>query len=219
MNDPVPTRRLLAMRARVRRAPLLVLALLALGAGCQPSVREQLPYQERIQVQRADKDTFFETDRSSPVVADKRSEFLPLAYFPIDESYVTAAALTPSEREPTMEMPTSTGERRQMRRAGALKFALKGQPLQLTAFVEASDTAYNRLFVPFNDLTNGTETYPAGRYLDLTRNPSGIYEIDFNLAYQPYCFFNPTYDCPYPPAENRLTTPIRAGEKMKIALR
>jgi len=211
-------RRRLAGHPGARRASFLLAAALCVVAGCQPSVTS-LPYPERIASQRATKDQFLGTDRTSPIVPDKRSEFLPLAYFPIDESYVAAASLAPSEMEPTMEMPTSTGERRQMRRAGALKFALKGQPLQLTAFVEASDTAFNRLFVPFNDLTNGTETYPAGRYLDLTRNASGIYEIDFNLAYQPYCYFNPTYDCPYPPAENRLKTPIRAGEKMKVTMR
>ena len=73
----------------------------------------------------------------------------------------------------------------------------------------------DHLFVPFTDLTSGTETYPAGRYLDLDRTPTGIYVIDFNRAYHPYCYYNPTFDCPYPPAENRLRIPIRAGERLK----
>ena len=64
-------------------------------------------------------------------------------------------------------------------------------------------------------ITSGTETYPAGRYLDLDRNATGIYVIDFNRAYHPYCYYNLTFDCPYPPAENRLTVPIRAGERMR----
>ena len=114
-----------------------------------------------------------------------------------------------------MEMPTSTGQRRQMRRAGSLKFSIKGKPYSLTAFVEAEARDMNRLFVPFGDLTNGTETYPAGRYIDLVRTPTGLYEVDFNRAYHPYCFYNPTYDCPYPPAENRLPIPVRAGERAK----
>ena len=74
-----------------------------------------------------------------------------------------------------------------------------------------------RLFVPFADQTNGTETYPAGRYLDLTRTATGLYDLDFNRAYHPYCYFNDEYDCPFPPAENRLGIPIRAGERMKGA--
>ena len=38
-------------------------------------------------------------------------------------------------------------------------------------------------------------------------------EIDFNLAYNPTCAYNETYDCPFPPASNRLKVEIRAGEK------
>ena len=114
-----------------------------------------------------------------------------------------------------MIMPTSTGGQREMRRVGALEFTLKGQTLKLTAFVEANAPNVDHLFVPFTDLTSGTETYPAGRYLDLDRNATGLYAIDFNRAYHPFCYYNPTYDCPYPPAENRLKIPIRAGERVK----
>jgi uncharacterized protein (DUF1684 family) len=197
------------------RAAAVCLALAA--AACTPPTEERTPYPERVAAQRAAKEEFFLKGGDSPIEPSRRQEFLPLAYFPIDESYVAAAALAPSEREPALEMPTSTGQRRLMRRAGTLKFALKGQPLELTAFVEAGDRAFNRLFIPFGDLTNGTETYPAGRYLDLTRMPSGLYQVDFNLAYFPYCYYNPTFDCPYPPAENRLNVPVRAGERMKAA--
>ena len=45
-----------------------------------------------------------------------------------------------------------------------------------------------RLFVPFADMTNGAETYAAGRYLDLDRTPTGLYDLDFNRAYHPYCY-------------------------------
>jgi uncharacterized protein (DUF1684 family) len=102
-----------------------------------------------------------------------------------------------------------------MRRVGSLEFTLKGQPLKLTAFVEVGARDLNHLFVPFMDLTSGTETYPGGRYLDLDRNATGIYEIDFNRAYFPYCVYSPRYECPYPPAENRLSVPIRAGERFR----
>ena len=74
-----------------------------------------------------------------------------------------------------------------------------------------------RLFVPFSDLTSGTETYAAGRYLDLDPTNTGLYEIDFNRAYNPYCAYNESYDCPYPPSSNRLKIPIRAGERMRAS--
>ena len=146
---------------------------------------------------------------------NRKAALLPLAYFPIDPDYSVAAVLKPSTERAVIQMPTSVGSERQMRRVGMLSFSLKGQPLRLSAFIEAGAPNMDRLFVPFTDLTSGTETYPAGRYLDLDRNAAGLYIIDFNRAYHPYCYYNPTYDCPYPPAENRLKIPIRAGERMK----
>ena len=101
-----------------------------------------------------------------------------------------------------------------MRRVGTLKFTLQGQPHTLAAFVDADAKDVRRLFVPFADLTSGTETFAGGRYIDLDRTGTGIYELDFNRAYHPFCVFNPEYDCPYPPRENRLQVPIRAGERL-----
>lgn len=192
-----------------------VLALVALAAACSPATQSSAPYPERIASQRATKDAFFRTAPDSPIRAADRDRFLPIAYYPIDESFAVGASLAASEREPAMEMPTSTGQRRRMRRAGTLQFSLRGQPLELTAFVEADAPDMNRLFLPFGDLTNGTETYPAGRYLDLDRTPTGLYMVDFNKAYHPYCYYNETYDCPFPPPENRLPVLVRAGERMK----
>lgn len=156
-------------------------------------------------------------DKESPLVEGSQSTFLPLAYFSIDPSYNVAATLSPAADQPIVEMLTSTGQRRQMRQAGYLDFRLKDQPLRVIALVEAEDRAMSRLSVMFADMTSGSETYAAGRYIDLDRSPSGIYEIDFNRAYHPYCYYNPTYDCPYPPLENRLKLPIRAGERIPRA--
>jgi hypothetical protein len=203
---------------RRHRPTAAITALCVMGAfapACTPRGQAPLPYPQRVQALRDAKDRFFATSGETPIPAGRRQQFLPLAYFAIDESYNVAAALAPSEREPAIEMPTSTGQRRLMRRAGTLKFALKGQPLQLTAFVDADSADMNRLFVPFGDMTNGTETYAPGRYLDLERSATGLYEVDFNTAYHPYCYYNETYDCPYPPPENRLPLPVRAGERIR----
>jgi uncharacterized protein (DUF1684 family) len=94
---------------------------------------------------------------------------------------------------------------------------LHGQKMTLTAFFETGSANAQRLFVPFADLTSGTETYPAGRYLELDPTATGIYIVDFNIAYNPYCYYNEEYDCPFPPSENRLKTPIRAGERLPKA--
>ena len=69
------------------------------------------------------------------------------------------------------------------------------------------------LFILFKDATNQSETYAGGRYLDLPRTATGHYDLDFNRAYHPYCYYNEEFDCPYPPPENRLTLAIPAGER------
>lgn len=190
--------------------------LAALTAACGSQPREE-DYTSKIAAIRAAKDESFKSDPDSPIPADKKATLIPLAYFPIDENYAVAATLEPSAERTRIQVPTSIGKTRDIERVGTLKFTLKGQQLRLTAFLEVEDPRANRLFVPFSDLTSGAETYPAGRYMELDPTPTGIYLVDFNIAYHPYCYYSPEYDCPFPPKENRLEVPIRAGEKMQKA--
>jgi uncharacterized protein (DUF1684 family) len=37
-------------------------------------------------------------------------------------------------------------------------------------------------------------------------------QVDFNLAYNPYCAYSDAFSCPLPPPENWLRVPVRAGE-------
>ena len=60
----------------------------------------------------------------------------------------------------------------------------------------------------------GKRRTPAGRYLDLPFSPTGVYDLDFNRAYHPTCYFDEEFDCPFPPPQNRLPTPVRAGERL-----
>jgi uncharacterized protein (DUF1684 family) len=148
-----------------------------------------------------------------PIPANKRDALLPLRYYPPDPAYAVAAALRLGQERPVVLMPTSTGTIRRYERVGVLEFTFQGQSLSLGAFIEAGTKEIEGLFVPFVDATSGKETYPAGRYLDIPPTTTGLYEIDFNRAYNPYCAYNATYECPYPPASNRLKVEIRAGEK------
>lgn len=196
------------------RLSVLVVSVLLSACSTQPPT---LDHAADITAFRAEKDLMFREAQDSPVPRDAIARFVPLAYYPIDEAWRTPASLAPlpQAESPAFEMLTSTGQRRQMRRAGKLRFTLGGQTYTLTAFVSADDAARRRLFVPFRDLTAGVETYASGRYLDLDRTPTGLYDLDFNRAYQPYCYYDTKYDCPLPPQENRLSVPIRAGERMR----
>jgi uncharacterized protein (DUF1684 family) len=207
-----------ALRARPARParPALpaLFAALALTVACATQPPQNKDYTAKIAADRATKDASFAATED-PIPRANHAVFLPLAYFPIDPDYSVPASLKPINDPTIIEMPTSAGGVDKFRRVGTLEFVLKNQSLKLTAFVAASARTIDRLFVPFTDLTTGTETYSAGRYLDLDRTATGIYNIDFNRAYIPYCYYNPTYECPYPPRENRLQLPVRAGERMK----
>jgi uncharacterized protein (DUF1684 family) len=161
---------------------------------------------------RAAREQYMREDADSPVPPEKRELLLPLRYYPTDVSYVVPAELKVADQRPVFEMPTSTGTLRRMERVGILEFTLQGQPMTLAAFVEEGQRLES-LFVPFADMTTGIDTYSAGRYLDIEPTPTGLYEINFNKAYNPSCAYNERYECPYPPLSNRLKVAIRAGEK------
>ena len=146
---------------------------------------------------------------------NRRDELLPLGYFPVEPEYKTGATLTPTNDTAVIQVATSTGTVRKMRRVGTLEFSLKGQPLKLTAFVEVGAPNVDHLFVPFNDLTSGTESYPGGRYLDLDRNATASTRSTSTARIFRTATTVPPTSVRIPPPENRLKVPIRAGERFK----
>ncbi len=82
----------------------------------------------------------------------------------------------------------------------------------LTVYGPADGT--DHLWLPFFDASNKTETYPGGRYLDLTRADDGTVDLDFNYAYNPYCDYDHArWNCTLPPPVNTLPFAVTAGEK------
>jgi uncharacterized protein (DUF1684 family) len=177
-----------------------------------PPPPDDSEYLAAVAAARAETNRFFLIDADSPVPPEKRDLLLPLSYYPIDSAFIVPAQLRLTEDRPVSQMPTSTGEIRRMQLVGVLEFTLQREPRSLGAFVEEG-APVDQLFVPFADLTTGIDTYAAGRYLDIRPVSTGLYNIDFNRAYNPYCAYNEEYDCPYPPPSNRLSVAIQAGEK------
>ena len=194
--------------------PLVVLLAVAASACTSGPSGDDADYVKKLEAYRADKDQSFRDDPSSPIPAAKKSVLLPLKYYPPDPSFTTAASLRLANQRPVFEMPTSTGAVRRMQRVGVLEFTLKGQPMTLGAFVEEGTERISELFVPFADETTGKQTYEAGRYLQIEPTRTNLYEIDFNKAFNPYCAYNKSYECPFPPPSNRLKVAITAGEKL-----
>ena len=157
---------------------------------------------------RKEKDNFF-AGGHSPLPEDVRLAFDGLKYFEPDEALELVLTIE-SDDGGMVEVQTSDGATRYYTRAGAVTFVVNEEPVTLTLFSAPGDSGY---FMPFRDVTSGKASYGAGRYLDLEAAVDGKVEIDFNLAYNPYCAYSEEYSCPLPPSENWLTVPITAGEK------
>ncbi len=174
-------------------------------------------YARDLELMRQEKDYWFQTDPESPLPGELRARFTGLAYFPPDEAYRLRVHLTKSPSPEPVTLATSKGIPRAMVRAGSFDFEVGGAKARLYAYTSAPEPGHHHeetsLFVPFRDTTSGKESYGAARYLDLAMSASGEYVLDFNLAYNPYCAYSDDYVCPFPPRENWLAVPIRAGEK------
>ncbi len=174
-------------------------------------------YVKSVEVMRREKDYFFREDRESPIPHALRATFEGLAYYPPDPVYRVRAELIKDPDPQKVVLATSKGVPRDMIRVGVFEFEIAGTKQRLAAYKSLPQPGHHHedegLFVPLRDATSGKETYGAARYLDIEERPTDEYEIDFNLAYNPYCAYSEDYVCPFPPRENWLSVPIRAGEK------
>jgi len=160
---------------------------------------------------RKAKDEAFRSDPGSPIPPWERAAFRGLSYYPPDERYRFEVALV-KEKPAALDIQRSGGDVVRYMRLGHFALRLPDGDVKL-ALYESEGHA----FVPFRDATSGKETYGAGRYLDPPQVAPGRYLVDFNAAYNPFCAYNEAYSCPFPPPENWLRLPVRAGEKAYAA--
>ncbi len=156
---------------------------------------------------RKQKDDFFRSSPDSPI--GDRSGFEKLDYYDEDRSLALELDVEPGDGS-KVRVQTSDGQERVYTRDAKVLFDVEGEGVSLTLYGTGHGHGY---FLPFRDTTSGKETYGAGRYLDVHPAKDGKVEINFNLAYNPFCAYNDAYSCPLPPGENWLQVPIRAGEK------
>lgn len=149
--------------------------------------------------------------RVRDVASPRRKAFAGVDLFPVDARWSVAARLetvTPPRAVPIINV---LGDASDYQSPGRLVFSLDGVSYSLDALLEDADA--RDLFVIFKDRTNGTATYPAGRYLHVPMPVDGKTVIDFNEAYNPPCAFTTFATCPLPPRQNWLKIPIEAGER------
>ena len=153
------------------------------------------------------------------VVTGKDKELI--SFFPVNEKYRISCKFERTPNSQWFKMESSGQIKRNYRTYGIIHFTINDTAVTLNIYqsqeLMATTEYRDHLFIPFTDATSGEETYESGRYIDfeisVIKNDRII--IDFNKAYNPYCaYVSGKYNCPIPPAENRLAVAIRAGEKV-----
>ena len=158
-------------------------------------------------------------DAVSPAIG----AFESISTFDYDPDWVIQAQFTPVAEGRTIpfEHIRDNGGSRDLVVPGDITFSRDGVDYSLSAFDDDGT-----LLLVFGDATNrqtgDTATYSSGRFLFVRRpetadglgfGDAGPVTLDFNRAFVPPCGFSVQYNCPLPPAQNRFTGPIEAGER------
>jgi uncharacterized protein len=170
-------------------------------------------YVKFVQQERVEMEAFMKSGTGSPFSQDSIL-FEGLNFFPANVKYRVKAKLKPIDDKKVVMLSTSDGKEQKYLEYAFAEFELEGIENRLLILeVMEMGPQRGKLFLAFSDETSGRETYGAGRYLDVKKVPAATsIELDFNLAYNPYCAYNDKYSCPFPPKENLLKVAIRAGE-------
>ncbi|MFD1136547.1 DUF1684 domain-containing protein [Paenibacillus urinalis] len=143
--------------------------------------------------------------------SDAVQEYEGLSVFPYDSSWCMTGTYIQEEEGRTAafaHVSDQEGAGRMHQSPGDIHFEYEGATYRLTPFASG-----DALVIVFGDRTNGQETYGMGRMVNVTPEANGTVQLDFNYAYLPPCAFSPHFNCPMPPAHNRLPFRITAGEK------
>lgn len=184
--------------------------------GLYEEVRQSTDPQAAWHRWREVRDEMFAGHPQSPIPAAERGSFRGLAYYEYDLSARVLAEVEDAEAE-HFEIQTSGDGTYGFTRFGTARFELMGERLGLDLYW--LDGYAGGIFLSFRDATSGMETYGACRYLlDSAKGADlgiddGRLVLDFNFSYNPSCAYDPHWVCPLATPANRLTVPVRAGER------
>jgi uncharacterized protein (DUF1684 family) len=144
-------------------------------------------------------------DPESPILKD----FVGLRWYDIDPAWQVEGKFIPYDEPKSFQIANVLGDHEDVKSPGEVEVTLGGQTVRLLAL----SAARGRLWFVFTDSTaNIRETYRI-RFLYADAPVNGRVTLDFNRAYNPPCAYNPYTTCPLPPQQNKLQTPITAGER------
>ncbi len=192
----------------------LILALLLVSCGKNYSP-EQKAYIAKIEKERAAKNEWMKNDPSSPFNKKSKIEFHDLNYFDVDPDYAFKSKLFEYAPKDSVTVMGTKGDERKMVRYGYFKINHEKKDYIINFYEGASKSGEKYYTISFTDRTTNQETYGVGRYIEMELNPDPnyLYDVDFNLAFSPYCSYSPDYTCSIPLKEDHIPMAIRAGEK------
>jgi uncharacterized protein len=135
--------------------------------------------------------------------------FVSLRWYPVQPEYCIPARFVPLDPPVKLPIVNVLGDASEEDSPGYVEFTFDGQDCRMYALpIEDSD----RLWFIFQDQTGKSVTYAGGRYMTTDGPKDGVVMLDFNKAHNPPCAYTDFATCPLPPAENRLSVAIKAGE-------
>lgn len=162
---------------------------------------------------RSERDALFRNHPQSPLRPGDPLRETGLPYWPYDPNLRFELPLRPADPA-EIELPTDGEGVTRLRRIGRIE--LLNANVDVWRLVQYG----GGLFLPLRDGTAGETSYGGGRYLldtakgaDLGSRADDLV-IDLNFLYHPSCRYNPDWQCPLAPAGNRITGPVRAGERL-----
>lgn len=170
-------------------------------------------YIEKIEGERERQFKFIRFNIDSPLTDTQKVDFKKLNFYQIDPIYRVKARMVTVENKKVREVPLTDGSKEKYIEHSYAEFELGGNVNRLLLLQSIDEVDKRNFFLAFADQTSAEDTYGGGRYINARQDGKNSITIDFNLAYNPYCAYNPDYACPLPPRENLLVIPILAGEK------
>jgi len=172
-------------------------------------------YATELQVHRVAEEKSFRNKETTLLSDDYFERFTGLNYFPADIKYRIVAKLVRLSETELTNLGTTGGTPYGFMRFGKVEFFLDGKAIELQVFeFPSDDTARPAIFVPFRDATSGKDSYGGGRFMIINIPQSDQVVVDFNLAINPICVYDPDYICPIPPLSNTISDRIVAGAMM-----
>ena len=173
---------------------------------------------KKVTAWRQQKDTDYKNNEKTMLTEELLQDFANLNYYPVHYNYRVTGKLLKFNDGRTFSIETTGGQVYEYLVYARVDFELNGKSMVLNVYqgkrAAQSGKKKGALFIPFYDDTSAGETYGGGRYLVLDLPDNNELVLDFNMAYNPYCVYNPDHSCPIPPKENYLAVKIEAGELM-----